>query len=193
MSQSAETRRRVAGVELPAPGSYTVDTAHSTVDVVARHLMVTKVRGHFAKFSGTVTIAEVPEESSVTATIDAASFTSSDERRDGHVRSADFLDVEHYPTITFESTRLVPGKGTEFQLEGNLTVHGITKPITLDCEYLGISTHPHMGTRAGLSASTEIDRFDFGVAFNAALETGGLIVSRNVRIELEVQLVAPQQ
>ncbi|MGH2718905.1 MAG: YceI family protein [Actinomycetota bacterium] len=191
MSQTAEGRT-VNGVELPPPGTYTVDPAHSTVDVVARHLMVTKVRGHFAGFSGTVTISETPEESSVTATVDTASFTSGEDRRDGHVRAADFLDVEKYPTITFESTRLIPIKGPEFKLEGNLTVHGITKPITLDCEYLGITVDSRMGTRIGLSASTEIDRFDYDVAFNGVIETGGMIVSRNVRIELEAQLVAQQ-
>ncbi|HLI57094.1 MAG TPA: YceI family protein [Actinomycetota bacterium] len=192
MSQTAESTRTIDGVELPPAGIYNVDTAHSSVDVVARHLMVTKVRGHFAKFSGTVTIAEVPEESKVSATIETASFTSGQEMRDNHVLSADFLDAEHYPTITFESTRLVRGKGSEFQLEGDLTVHGVTKPITLNCEYTGVTSHPQMGTRVGLSASAEIDRFDFGVAFSAALETGSLIVSRNVRIELEVQLVAAQ-
>ena len=192
MSEAAVENRNIDGIELPPPGTYTIDAAHTSVDVVARHLLVTKVRGHFPKFSGSVTIAEVPEESKVSATIDATSFTSNQEMRDNHVRAADFLDVENHPTITFESTRLVRGKGREFKLEGNLTVRGVTRPIVLECEYLGITNHPQMGTRIGLSASTEIDRFDYGVSFNAALETGGLVVSRNIRLEIEAQLTTPQ-
>jgi polyisoprenoid-binding protein YceI len=192
MSQIEQGSRTVGGVELPPPGSYTIDPVHSSVGFVARHLMVTKVKGQFKKFSGTIEIAEVPEESHVSATVEAASIDTGEPNRDNHVRSADFLDVEHYPNITFESTKLVPGKGAEFKIEGNLTVHGVTRPITLDAEYQGVIVHPQMGTRMGGSAPADIDRDEFGVSFNAALETGGFVVSKIIKLEIEVEATAAQ-
>lgn len=190
MSQTQTAPRTLDGVALPPAGTYTIDPVHSDLSFVARHLMVTKVRGHFRSFSGTIEVAEVPEESRVTATIDAASVDTNEPMRDNHIRSADFLDAEHYPTITFESTGLVRTGSTTFDLPGLLTIRGITRPVTLKAEFNGVTEHPQMGTRIGLSAHADIDRDDWGVSFNAALETGGLVVSKNIRLELEVQATA---
>ncbi|HMC04071.1 MAG TPA: YceI family protein, partial [Actinomycetota bacterium] len=109
--------------------------------------------------------------------------------RDAHVRSADFLDVENHPTITFSASGPIRRRGTEFMLTGDLTVRGTTKPVTLDAEYLGVVTHPQMGTRMGLSATGEINKDDFGVSFNAALETGGFVLGKTIRLEIEVEAV----
>ncbi|HEU5001796.1 MAG TPA: YceI family protein [Actinomycetota bacterium] len=190
MSETQTASRTVEGVTLPPVGTYAIDKVHSDLSFVARHLMVAKVRGHFRSFEGTIEVAEVPEESRVTATIDAASVDTNEPNRDNHIRSADFLDAEHYPTITFESTGLVRTGGTTFDLPGLLTIRGITHPVTLHAEFNGVTEHPQMGTRIGLSATTEVARDDWGVSFNAALETGGFMVSKTIRLELEVQATA---
>lgn len=190
MSETQTAARTFNGVTLPPVGTYVIDQVHSDLSFVARHLMVTKVRGHFRKFSGTIEVAERPEDSKVTATIDAASVDTNEPNRDKHITTADFLDVEHHPTITFESTELIPTGGNEFDLKGDLTIRGITKPVTLKAEFNGVTEHPQMGTRIGLSATTEIAREDWGVSFNAALETGGFMVSKTIRLELEVQASA---
>lgn len=187
MSQTASD---LVGVELPPPGTYEVDATHSTVAFVVRHMMVSKVRGHFSKFSGTIVVADPPEDSTVTAEIDAASLDTRDPNRDAHVRSADFLDVENHPTITFVGGHPQHTTGGNFSLTGDLTIRGVTKPITLECEYTGVIVHPQMGTRIGLSASGELNREDFGVNFNAPLEAGGFILSKTLRLELEVEAVA---
>jgi polyisoprenoid-binding protein YceI len=189
MSSTEESVRRVGDLELPTPGTWEIDAVHSSVSFVVRHLMVSKVRGKFSKFSGTIQVAEAPEDSKVQATIEAASIDTGDPNRDAHVRSSEFLDVENYPTITFSASGPVARRGTEFTLTGDLTVHGITKPVTLDAEYLGVVTHPQMGTRMGLSASGEINKDDFGVTFNAALETGGFMLGKTIRLEVEVQAI----
>ena len=185
-----ETAVELVGVELPPPGTYAVDPVHSTVSFVVRHLMVSKVRGHFSKFSGTIVVADPPEGSTVTAEIDAASIDTKEPNRDAHIRTADFLDVEHHPTISFEGGHPVPKGGNEFSLPGQLTIRGVTKPITLDCEYTGVIVHPQMGTRLGLSASADINREDFGVNFNAALEAGGFVLGKTLRLEIEVEAIA---
>src|SRR6266571_922579 len=189
MSQTAEAIRTVDGVELPPVGTYTIDTAHTHVSFLARHLMVTKVRGNFRSFSGTIEVAEVPEESKVEATIDAPSIDTGEPNRDAHLRSPDFLDVAHYPTITFRSTGLVRKGGTKFALPGELTIRGVTRPVILEAEYDGVVVHPQMGTRIGLSASGEINREDFGMTWNAALEAGGFVVGKTVRLEIEAEAV----
>jgi polyisoprenoid-binding protein YceI len=189
MGPTEQSVRTIDDVELPAPGTWEIDAVHSNVSFVVRHLMVSKVRGKFGKFSGTIQVAENPEDSRVEATIDAASIDTGDPNRDAHVRSADFLDVENHPTITFRASGPVRRRGTDFTLTGDLTIRGITKPVTLDAEYLGTVTHPQMGTRMGLSASGEIDKDDFGVSFNAALETGGFILGKTIRLEIEVEAI----
>jgi len=189
MSQTQEAVRTIDGVALPTPGTWEIDRSHTHVGFVARHLMVTKVRGQFTAFAGTIHIAEDPKESSVEATIDTASLETGDPNRDAHVRSADFLDVERYPTITFSAQGPVQTSGTRFTLTGDLTVKGVTRPITLEGEYVGVMSDARMGTRLGLSASGEINREDFGVNFNAVLETGGMVVGKTIRLELEAEAV----
>jgi polyisoprenoid-binding protein YceI len=171
------------------PGTWTIDPSHSSVEFVARHLMVTKVRGRFGAVEGAVTIADDPLQSSVVAKIDAASVDSGDAKRDAHLRSADFFDVEQYPTIEFTSKRVEDrGDGT-YKVFGDLTVHGVTREVGLDLEYEGSTQDPWGGTRAGFSASTEVNRKDWGLEWNVALETGGLLVSDKVRLNLDIQVV----
>ena len=182
--------RQYEGTSVPLAGEYQIDAAHSTVEFVAKHLMVAKVRGRFAAFSGTVTIAEVPEESHVEVTIDAASVSTGNPDRDAHLRSPDFFDVEQFPTLSFRSTSVEHAGGDDWKVTGDLTLHGVTKPVVLDVEFSGASPTP-WGTRAiGFAASTEVDREEWGLTWNAALETGGVVVSKKVRLELEVEASA---
>ena len=172
---------------LPATGTWVLDTSHSSVEFIARHLMISKVRGAFGAFSGTVTVADPVESSSVEVVIEAASFSSGDEGRDGHVRGEDFLDVERFPKITFTGSG-PRQKGSAWVLPGELTIRDVTRPIELAVEALGVIADPWGTEKAAFSASTEIDREEFGVTWNAALETGGVLVGPKVRIEIEVQL-----
>ena len=146
------TTRTVDNRTVPAVGQWTIDPTHSTVAAVARHLMVTKVRGHFASFSGTINVAENPADSSVEVSIDAASITTGTEDRDNHLKSADFLDVESYPTLTFRSTS-VEAEGEKWTLTGDLTIRNITQPIVLDMEFLGVANDPWGNAKSAFSAS----------------------------------------
>jgi polyisoprenoid-binding protein YceI len=180
--------RIVEGIEIPEAGTFDLDVAHSAVGFTVRHLMVSKTRGSFGTFSGTVVIAEDPYASSVEVTIDPASVTTGDAKRDEHLRSADFFDVEQFPEITFRSTKDRDHKGDRFVLEGDLTVHGVTRPVVLDAVFEGIATSP-WGTQAvGFSATTELDREAFGLTWNQALETGGVLVGKAVKVEIEAEL-----
>jgi polyisoprenoid-binding protein YceI len=190
MAETKEAAGTIGDVELPSPSTYEIDVAHSSVSFVARHLMVTKVRGHFGRFSGTIQVGDSPEESKVESTVDAASIDTGEPNRDAHLRSADFLDVERYPTISFVALGPVPRGGPRFSLPGELTIRGVTRAVTLEGEYLGTITHPQMGTRIGVSATGEIDREAFGITWNAALETGGFVVGKTVRLEIEAEAVA---
>ena len=187
MSGTTTPIREIDGRTVPAAGTWQVDTAHSSVEFVARHLVVTKVRGRFADWSAELVIGERPEDSRVDVTIQAASFSTGDEARDGHVTSPDFLDVEQFPTLTFTTTSVAAGKGDSWDVVGDLTIHGVTKPVTLSVEFGGAAQDPWGNTKAGFSASTEIDREDFGLTWNQTLETGGVLISKNIRIEIEVQ------
>jgi polyisoprenoid-binding protein YceI len=189
MSQTQQAARTIDGVELPPAGVYQIDTVHTNVSFLARHLMVTRVRGKFGEFAGTIQVGESPEQSKVEATIQAASIDTGEPRRDAHLRSPDFLDVEKYPTITFKSTGLVHKGGSKFLLPGELTIRGVTKPVALEGEFEGVVVHPQMGTRIGLSASGEIDREEWGMTYNAVLETGGFLVSKTVRLEIEAEAI----
>lgn len=174
---------------LPATGTWTIDPNHTTVGFVARHLMVTKVRGSFTDVDGTATIAEDPTESSVEVTIKTASIDTRSADRDAHLRSPDFFDVEAFPAITFRGTGVRHVKGDDWLLDGELTIKGVTRPVTLDVEFEGLTGDPWGGQRAAFSASTDVDREDWGLNWNVALETGGWLVSKKVKLELEVQLV----
>jgi polyisoprenoid-binding protein YceI len=170
------------------PGVWNVDPSHSTIGFVARHLMVSKVRGHFATFSGTLTVAEDPLQSKVEATVDIASVTTNDETRDGHLKSADFFDLEKNATMTLVSTG-IDKAGSNYVLHTNLTIKGITKPVDFDLEFDGVSADPWGGTRAGFSAEADVNRKDWGLEWNVALETGGVLVGEKVKIQLEIEAV----
>jgi len=166
------------------PGLWNVDAAHSEVGFTARHLMVSKVRGQFKDFSAVVTIAQPFESSSVDATVQLASIDTNSADRDVHLKSPDFFDVENNPAMTFTSTKV-----TDTSLEGLLTIKGVTKPVTFDLDFGGVSADPWGGTRAGFEATTEINRKDFGLSWNVAVEGGGVLVGEKVKIVLDVQLV----
>lgn len=169
--------------------TWTIDPSHSTVEFVAKHMMITTVKGRFAELAGTVVADETRfEDSSVEVTFQAASLDTRSEQRDTHLRSADFLDVEHYPEVTFRSTA-IRGAKESFELTGDLTIRGVTRPITLDVTYEGEGKDPWGGTRASFSATGKFDRRDYGLTWNVALETGGILVSNEVRINVEAQLV----
>lgn len=174
-------------VDLPV-GTWNIDLSHSAATFSVRHLMVSKVRGRFASFSGTVRVPEQPLDAEVEATIDVASIDTHDANRDTHLRSADFFDAEQYPTITFRSRSVRP-QGSDFVLAGDLTIRGTTRPVELALEFNGTTGDPWGGTRAGFSATTEISRKDFGMEWNMALETGGFVVGDTVKIELEIEAV----
>ena len=174
---------------LPARGTYSIDAVHSTVGFVARHLVASKVRGRFTDFSGTLVIGETPETSTVEATVQAASITTDNEMRDGHLKSADFLDLENNPTLTLKSTK-VTAKGGDFELVGDLTLRGVTKPVTFSLEFLGSGPSMTPGASvAGFEARGEIDRRDFGVNFEGSLENGSLIVGNKIVLEFSIEAI----
>lgn len=173
--------------QLPDSGSWVFDTSHSSIEFVARHLMVSKVRGGFGAFSGTVEVADPISASQVEVVIEAASFSSGDEARDGHVRGEDFLDVERYPSLTFKGSDPRPS-GSGWILPGDLTIRDVTRPVELAVEALGVIADPWGNEKAAFSATTQIDREEFGITWNAALEAGGVLVGNTVRIEIDVQL-----
>jgi len=169
-------------------GTWTIDPAHSEIGFMVRHLMVSKVRGHFAGFSGTITIGDDTLASSVEAEIDMASINTNDTNRDAHLRSTDFFDTDTHPTMTYRSTS-VQAAGDDFVVDGELTLHGVTRPVQLNLEFNGTSGDPWGGTRAGFSADTEINRRDFGIDLTMPLDGGGVVVSDKVKIQLEIEAV----
>jgi polyisoprenoid-binding protein YceI len=173
--------------------TWQIDPNHSSVEFAVKHMMFTTVRGRFKDVKGTITADEDnPDRSSVEVEIGAASIDTGVADRDVHLRSADFLDVEKHPTITFRSKRVegaAKREGDKFKLTGDLAIRGKTMEITLDCEYEGTGTDPWGGTRAGARATGEIDRREWGLQWNQALETGGVLVANKVKIEVEVQAV----
>ena len=170
-----------------APQTWTIDPAHSSVGFTIRHLMISKVHGHFTRWSGSLVFDEAdPAASKVEVQIEVASVDTREPNRDGHLRTGDFFDVEHFPHMTFKSTR-VEGSGSDFKVTGDLTLRGVTKPVVLDVEYGGQSTHPQLGPRIAFSARGVIHRKDFGVSFQQILDTGGLALGEKVDLVLEVQ------
>ncbi|HXG58636.1 MAG TPA: YceI family protein [Thermoanaerobaculia bacterium] len=170
-----------------------IDPAHTTVEFAVKHMMFTTVRGRFKDVKGTIEVDEKnPERSQVSVDIAAASIDTGVADRDAHLRSADFLDAGTHPNLTFRSKRVIGAigrEGAKFQVVGDLTIRGTTKEVTLDCEFEGTGTDPWGGTRAGVRATTKIDRRDWGLQWNQALETGGILVGNEVTIDLEVQAV----
>ncbi|MET1020639.1 MAG: YceI family protein [Arthrobacter sp.] len=172
------------------PGTWTLDNSHSEIAFTVRHAGISKVRGQFKEADATLDLAENVSDSKVNATIKTASFDSGDANRDGHVRGEDFFDVEKFPEISFVSKNIVP-KGDAYELQGDLTIKGITRPVALETELNGVAVDPFGNTRAGLTAETTISRKDFGLTWNAALEAGGVLVSDKVAINLELAFIAP--
>ncbi|MGZ4139241.1 MAG: YceI family protein [Actinomycetota bacterium] len=189
---NAIATRKLGDVEVPAPGVWQLDDGHTTVGFVARHLMVSKVRGRFEDVTGEITIGERPEDSRVDVTIEASSIRSDSPQRDEHLRSADFLDVERFKTLTFRSTSVEQTGPASLHVAGELTIRDQTRPVVLEVEFHGVQKAPWGATVAGFSARAEIDREDWGMTWNAALETGGLVVSKKVTIEIETELVPAQ-
>ena len=177
-------------VQIPGyiAGTWDIDPTHSTVCFSVRHMMVSKVRGYFREFSGEVVTAEDPAQSAVTATIALASIDTRQEQRDAHIRSADFFDVENHPQMTFRSTS-VRTDGADWFVDGELTVKGNTKPVTLELELNGFGPDAYGGTRAGFSARTEINRNDFGVDIKMPMDGGGVVVGDKISVELEIEAV----
>ena len=174
----------------PAVATYNVDPAHSEVGFQVRHLGFSRVRGYFGEYEATIRLN--PDQLStlqVEATIQADSISTGDDKRDAHLRSEDFFEVETYPELTFESTGVQNVSADSFELTGNLTMHGVTKPVTLKGTYLGAGQDPWGGQRVGFEASAKINRKDFGLNWNTVLETGGVLVSEEVEIVLNVQAV----
>ncbi len=169
-----------------ATGTYSIDASHSRIGFVARHAMITKVRGSFEEYEGTGTFdAEQPANSSLSITIQAGSITTLSADRDGHLRSADFFDVETYPTITFASSAVESTGGDSYRVSGDLTMKGITHPVSFELKIAGTAIDPFGNTRLGLEGSATINRKDWGLTWNAALETGGVLVSEKIKLELE--------
>jgi polyisoprenoid-binding protein YceI len=185
---TATLTRDHKGTQVPAPGVYDIDAKHSSVEFVARHLMISKVRGRFEDVEGSITVAEVPEESAVQVRIGAASVSTGEEQRDAHLRSGDFFDVETHPHWTFTSTA-VESHGDQWKVSGDLTISGVTKPVVLDVDFEGANVTPWGSSAIGFSASTEIDREQWGLTYNQVLETGGVMVGKKIRVEINVEAV----
>jgi polyisoprenoid-binding protein YceI len=193
MSDVTPTPTRTVNDEvIPAPGVFTLDPAHSHVGFSVRHMMIAKVRGRFTGFTGTLTVAEDPTQSSVEVEVDLASVDTHDEQRDGHLRSPDFFDVENYPKMTFRSTNVRINGGDSFRLDGELDLHGVTQPVSLDVVYDGVGQDPWGNQRVGFSATGEINREDFGLTWNQPLAQGGVMVGKAVRLELDTEFVRQQ-
>lgn len=190
MSQAVQSQiRTLGGVEIPAAGTWAIDASHSVVGFTARHLMIAKVRGRFQGFNGTIEVGEDPLASKVDVVIDAASVTTAEDKRDAHLRSPDFFDVETYPELRFRGTTVRPTGARTFALDGELTIRDTTRPVTLEAEYDGLAADPWGGQRVAFTARTEIDREEYGLTWNQALEAGGVLVGKTVKIELEVEAV----
>jgi polyisoprenoid-binding protein YceI len=185
----ATATRVVDGVEVPVAGVYSLDASHTHVGFAIRHLMVSKVRGRFASFSGTVTIGDDPLASSVEVDVDLSSVDTSDDRRDEHLRSADFFGTDEHPTMTFRSTGVQRGKGDAWLVTGDLTIGDVTRPIELEVTYEGSATSPWGSTSVGFSASGKLNREDFGLNWNQALETGGVLLGKDVTLEIEAEAI----
>lgn len=184
----SQTTTEATTTPIPS-GTWEIDPVHSAVEFSVRHMMVSKVKGRFTGFRGTITVGDDPLASSVEATIDTATVDTHDEKRNAHLRSADFFEVETYPTMAFRSSG-VRAAGDGYVVTGDLTLHGITRPVELDLELNGSGPDAYGGVRAGFTATTEINRRDFGLTWNAAIEgTGGAVVGDRVKVVLEIEAV----
>jgi polyisoprenoid-binding protein YceI len=188
--QTVSPLRTYDGRLIPVVGAYEIDPAHTAVEFVGRHMMITKVRGRFTDVRGRITIADNPEDSHVEVEIGAASVSTGNDDRDAHLKSGDFFDVEHYPTVTFRSTSVRSLPDNTWEVDGDLTIRDATRRVMLQVDFDGGGASPFGDQRIGFSAATDVNREDFGLTYNVALETGGLLVGKIARIELSVQAVA---
>ena len=186
-STTTSTTSTTTSVSIPT-GTWTIDPTHTRIGFVARHMMVTKVRGSFSEFSAEVEVAENPFESKLSAEVQMASIDTGSADRDGHLRTNDFFDIEQYPTMRLVSSGF-EGSGESYVMHADLTIKGVTKPVDFELEFDGVGQDPWGGTRAGFTATTTINRKDWGIEWNAPLETGGVLVGEKIQIELDVQLV----
>ena len=170
------------------PGTWNVDPSHSGLNFSVKHLMVSKVRGRFRDFSGTITIAADPLQSSVVASAKVDSIDTGDENRDGHLKTGDFFDAAAHPTIDFRSTK-IEAAGSGYRLLADLTIKSVTRSVAFDLEFDGVNTDPWGNTKVGFTATAEINRKDWGLEYNAVLETGGVLIGEKVKLELDIQAV----
>ena len=186
MAQTAVQGGEYRGVSIPPAGTYELDQTHTVVGFVARH-MLSKVRGQFTDFSGRIEVVESPQDSHVEVEVKTKSITTHTEKRDQHLMSGDFLEIEKYPVLTFTSTAVRPTGGSSFELDGGLTIKDITRPITLSGEFLGWGPDLDGKPMFAASAKTTIDREDWDMTWNMAVETGGFLVGKKVDLEIEVE------
>jgi polyisoprenoid-binding protein YceI len=191
MSESARVLEPEV-VTLPPAGTYAFDKAHTEVGFVGRH-MLSKVRGRFTDVDGQIVVGETLEDSHVEVEIQAASIWTNLEMRDNHLRSGDFLEAEAYPSLTFKSTAVRPTGGSTFQLVGDLSIKDITREVVLDAEFLGSGPAPNGGTLIAFSAKTEIEREDWDMTWNMAVETGGLLVGKRIQVEIDLEALLPDE
>jgi len=186
MPQTAAQGQEYQGVSIPPAGRYQLDVTHTVVGFVARH-MLSRVRGQFTEFTGTIEVGESPEDSRVDVEVKTHSITTHTEKRDQHLMSGDFLEIEKHPVLTFTSTAVRPTGGTSFELDGDLTIKDITRPVTLSGEFLGWGPNMEGKPMLAASAKTTIDREDWGMTWNMAVEAGGFLVGKKVDLEIEVE------
>ena len=189
MSESAVSTRPFEGLQIPVAGTYEMDPAHKRVGFVVRHMMVAKVRGQFAEASATINVGEDPLQTSVSASINTASIETGTVDRDNHLRSGDFFESEKYPVMTYRSTGIKSHAGGEFVLDGELTIKDVTKPVELVVEFEGAAVNGYGKPIFAFSAHTEIDREEWGLTWNMALESGGVVVGKKIKIEIEGEAV----
>lgn len=201
---SIPATRDLGGVTIPAPGTFAIDASHSTVQFVARHMMVSKVRGSFDDYSGTITIAEDPLQSSVEVALEAASVNTRDETRDGHLKSADFFDADNHPKITFRSTGVKQRSETELTVTGDLTIRGITKPVSMQVQLIGAWDTAYWESkdddwknfgpvrRIGFTGTLTVNRHDWGVSWQDEMDNGGIVVSDEIELRLDVEALSDE-
>jgi polyisoprenoid-binding protein YceI len=186
MAASAAQGREYQGVSIPPVGTYELDPTHTVVGFVARH-MLSKVRGQFTEFAGRIVLGDAPEDSRVEVDVKTGSIMTHTEKRDQHLRNGDFLDVEKYPALSFTSTAVRATGGTSFELDGDLTIKDVTRPVTLSGEFLGWGPNMEGNPMLAASAKTTIDREDWGMTWNMAVEAGGFLVGKKVDLDIEVE------
>lgn len=193
MTEQQTVTRTWQDLEIPPAGTYDIDPAHTELEIIARHMMIAKVRGRFEEFSGTLVVGEDPRDSRVEVDIQSGSINTNEDTRDQHLRSADFLDVERWPSIRLEGAGPEHLGGRDFRITADLTIRDVTRPVDIDFQLQGVTTDPWGNTRAFFSGAFSINREEFGVTWNQALETGGVMVGPELKAELDVQAVLREQ